>query len=271
VRRPVLTLLGSLVVGACAAQAALAAPIDDARAVADTFMSAAVKSDAQTACALLSDRLLAKIGGLDRCKRALTEQSDVTTTTFEPIGLGDDMAYSVLLTTFNDARAMAVGGGGYVNRNTSLTMLVGRLRTLEPDFTFSVGSSAAAARDTPPTHVVIDRRTTAKQLMLYAESDSGTIFRLSATGTKHAHIAKVAVGVPKQPAPPTVQPPRPPPPTYAISGANGLDDGSVLVDVALQYENTTIGLVLQMRLQDAAWKVDDVLVSVEGSAVPVSP
>lgn len=133
---------------------------------------------------------------------------------------------------------------------------------LEPEFGCSIGNGPSAARATSYRHVVIDRRTSARVLTLYVESESGTIWRLDAHGFSQSQIKKGGQGVRATPTPPVPTDPPPPeaPPTFSITNVTLLADVSAYATIGVQYEDKSFSYVLAMKLEDATWKVDDVLI-----------
>jgi hypothetical protein len=270
--RRLLAVAAVVLAVACASTAALAGPPDDARAAADRFLAALAASDATTACNLLSARALAIVGGPQKCLQDFVSVGDDTPSSppDSPISterLDDGLALDVLYGVYFDARALALARGGYVTRQVRLTRLVNELRTLNPRLRFSIGTGPSAARAKDGKHVVVDRRTSGRNLLLYAESDSGSIWRLSAHGITTVKAEKAGEGVPAnpsaQPTPPPAKPaPAQPeqPPTLTVTGVALFSDTSAHVSVVAAYEGKTYPLALSLQLENGAWKVDDILV-----------
>jgi hypothetical protein len=258
-----------LLAAATAGTAALAAPPDDARSAAERFVNALVTEDAATTCSLFSARIVKLLGGPEECAKVSEDSPGDSESEDFPFGAGEDedvddyIAQRVLDAVFRDARAIGLARGGYVTKQAGLTRLVNELRTLEPGLSFSIGQGAQAARAKKFTHVVVGRQTGLRALVLYAESDTGTIWRLSANGFTRSKTAPAGKGIPAKPArPATPATPKAPeqPPTFAITGVALVDDVSAYVTVTTQYEGTTFPFVLSMKLEDGAWKVDDIMV-----------
>ena len=267
-RRRLLLVLAALLAAGCAATAALAAPADDARAVADRFFAALIAEDGKTACGLFSARAVAILGGPDKCAAGLIDDSGGSSADNPRTGDEDNpddfLARAILDHVFGDARALGVARGGYVTKQAKVARLVRDLRMLEPELGFSAGKGADAARGTSSNHVIVDSRTSARVLTLYVESDTGTIWRLSAHGFAHATIAKGGMGIAVKPipAPPTpAAPPQPEvPPTFTVAAVTMLDETSAYATITITYEGKSASYVLSMKLEDGTWKVDDLLV-----------
>lgn len=268
----VVTMLGA----GCMAVAALAAPPDDVRAAADRFLTALAAKDANAACGMLTARTLEHVGGLPKCAEIFTgvdEDSveDETESSAEAARglrtMQDRFEEYVLTAVFYDARALGLARGGYVTKDVPLTKLVSELRTLQPQLRFSTGTRPTAARAKSRFHVVVDRRTRDRMLVLYAESDSGTILRLTAHGFRTAKVAKAGHGVPaKLPKSPS-SPPKPAEPkepeepiTFTIGSVTLLDEASAYAAVDVRYEGETYSYLLSLKVEGGTWKVDDLFV-----------
>ena len=211
----------------------------------------------------MTDQLLAAIGGRDECLQGFTDdnQGDATANALSD---ADAQTMQLLRTVYRDARALAVAQGGYVTKSTSLNKLLSELRQLESDLVFAVGTGPAAARDTDPGRIVVDRRTNRSKLVLYAESDSGVVWRLTTQGTTGMTFARAATGVRKLPKPQTPQPPTPP--TYTIDAVLPADPATVYVTATLTYEGQKAGALLKVSFDGTAWKVGDLYVSALSAA-----
>lgn len=66
-----------------------------------------------------------------------------------------------------------------------------------------MGNGPQAARGQLPTTVVVDRRSTSRRLVLYAESDDGSIFRISGVMLGNTDVREVAQGIPEGERPPS--------------------------------------------------------------------
>lgn len=266
-RRLLLVLVIALLTAGSAATAALATPGDDARAAAERFLTALVGDDANTACSLLTARVVQLLGGPEKCVKSFTADEGVAldpeSGNDQDAEEGDFFARGVLRFTFQDARAVGVARGGYTTKEAGLERLVRDLRTLEPSLRFSIGRGPAAARGIEARHVIVDRRTSGRTLILYAESDSGVIYRLTAHGfSEAAKVDRAGKGIatkplPKPPATPT-QPEAPP--TFAVTNVILVDDANAYVQVTVTYEGQSVGFLVAMKLEDGAWKVDDLLI-----------
>jgi len=146
---------------------------------------------------------------------------------------------------------------------TAATRRRRRAPALEPGLRFSLGSGPQAARNLEFTQVVVGSRTKARTLLLYAESDSGTIWGLTAHGFTQTTFRKAGRGVPARA--PKTPPPAPSTTTeteqvsYAIVGVTLNDPITATVQVTVSYEKQVVPFQLTMKLEDGQWKVDDLI------------
>jgi hypothetical protein len=264
-------MLVSMFAAGCTAAAALAAPPDDARAATERFLAALAAEDGNTVCGMLTARTLALVGGAQKCVSSFSSDEPDENVEVSPSATGtrdvqrfeDEFEKNVLYEVFDDARALGLARGGYVTNEAPLTRLVRELRALEPRLKFSIGTRPSAARGKDSFHVVVDRQTRGRTIVLYAESDSGAILRLRAQGFKNAAVAKAGRGIPakakRHPAPrPRPQPAEPEePPTFSITGVTLLDDVSAQAAVDAIYEGHTLPFLVALKLEGGAWKVDE--------------
>ena len=271
-----LVVLVAVVAAVCMAAAALAAPPDDARAASERFLAALSAKDVNTACGMLTARTLALVGGPQKCteffsddeeERSVEDEADSSAKAIRAErGFQDRVEEIVLREVFDDARALGLARGAYVTKQVPLTKLLRELRTLEPMLRFSIGTRPSAARGKHRLHVVVDRKTLGRTLVLYAESDSGTIFRLTAHGFTTAKVVNAGRGIPtkvtRRPAPPPKQPEAEEPVTFAVTGVTLLDDATAYVTVDVTYEGHAFPYVVSLKLEGGAWKVDDLFVGI---------
>jgi hypothetical protein len=83
------------------------------------------------------------------------------------------------------------------------------MEQLDPELTVKLGRSFVAAKGQLVTTVVLDTRSTGRRLVLYAESDDGSIYRLSAAASdRQPQFEEVGVGVPETSPKPSEPPKR---------------------------------------------------------------
>lgn len=234
----VLCLVLVVLIAGVAAVPAHAADDAAARAAASSFLNALAIGDVATFCGLLTPETLARFGGVERCRRAFTEpvRSD-----YETMGTLQ-RAYRAAQKSASKRKHQ------YVTKKFGPAALARDMQRIDKALTVRLGRSPSAAAGQLSTTIVLDTRSTARRLVLYAESDDGSIFRLSAPAQGEVEFDEVAQGVPEVPAPSG-----PPEPQFqvllgdVISTANGnalvtatlvaTEDGevenySVLVEVA---------------------------------------
>jgi hypothetical protein len=217
VRRLLLLLA---ILPALAAGTASAAPGDDARAVAERFLTALAQSDSTTACGLFTADALEQLGGTSACRRTLSGSADVA----------DSAAQTTLARALAAARRSArARRGRYVRKGYGLRSLARDMERLDAQLTVVLGRGPRSAAGRLDTTAVLDTRSTARRLVAYAESDDGSIWRLSAAATGAARVEEVAEGIPE------AQPkPRAPSFTFTIDRVSVDDDGSALVEATLR-------------------------------------
>ena len=211
--RRLLLLLAALAV--VAAGTASAAPGEDARAVAERFLTALAKSDSTTACGLFTPGALEQLGGASACRRTLAGSAESA----------DSAAQTTLGRALSAARRSARARHGmYVRKGYGLRSLARDMERLDAQLTVALGRGPRSAAGRLDTTAVLDTRSTARRLVAYAESDDGSIWRLSAAATGAARVDEVAQGIPE------AQPePRAPSFTFTIDRVSVDDDGSALV------------------------------------------
>jgi hypothetical protein len=150
-----------------------------------------------------------------------------------------------------------------VTKKFGVNKLARDMEKIEPELTVVVGKGPSAAKGRLVTTVVLDRRTTARRVVLYAESDDGSIWRMSAALDGGAQLDEVAQGIPETTTPPAA--PSEPEVTYGIDSVSLLSDGRAFVGVTLREEEDgeeeTYSLVLVLARVGTAYLVDDLLVS----------
>jgi hypothetical protein len=201
VRPPLSLLRCSAVLGIVAllaAAPAAAGPEDDARAAALAFLDASARGDAERVCSLFSPAALSRLGGFDRCRDSM-EESDESEDDYRALETLD-RAHTAAKLSATKRR------GQFVTKKFGPRALARDMEQLDPELSVKLGKGSAAAKDELATTVVLDTRSTARRVVLYAESDDGTIFRLSATRGGRPTYEEVGVGVPETSRPPSEAP-----------------------------------------------------------------
>lgn len=254
--RRLLVILAVLLIGAVAALPAAADPADDARAVAGRFLDALARGDAATVCGLLSPRTLENLGGAAKCERAFAVDESP-----------DAEALGTLIRAYTAARKSAAKRHGHwVTKSFGPKALARAMERLDPELTVKLGKSARAASGQLVTTAVLDVRSSARRLVLYAESDDGSILRLSAARNRTPDLAEVGQGVPE------ASPPAPAGPAFSATvGPVTFVDQKAYVQAVLrstdpdeQDESYPVVVVLVPK-PDGGYAVDDLLFSLFGA------
>jgi hypothetical protein len=204
-----------MAVGAASAStAASSSSEDDARATARAFVDALAHNDAQRVCSLFSPDALSRLGGRDNCLKSMTNDDEDE---------ADYAAMDVLQRGYTVARLSATKRKGqFVTKRFGPRKLAHDMEQLGPDLTVKLGRSYNSAKGQLATTIILDTRSTARQLVLYVESDDGSIIRLMATATGRPSYEEVGTGIPE-----TSQPSNTPP-----SGTFNATIDSVTIDSA---------------------------------------
>jgi hypothetical protein len=241
------TALAAVVALAGFADTARADNAADARAVADRFMGALLAADSKTACSLLSPRALAALGGPD-CPNRFTSGDSTE---------ADIDALDTLISGFKAARrSSARRHGDFVRKGFTVQQLARDMERLDSELTVKVGKGPLAAKDQLATTAVLDRRTTARRVVIYVEGDSGAIYRATGTAFDDPTVRKVADGSPEAPKPP------PAPPTYAIDWVAVASDGKAVASITVTDPTSSppsATLYLLLVPSDRGYLVDDIL------------
>lgn len=256
-------LLAATVCAAAASTAASATPEDDARATAVAFADALTRDDLDRVCSLFSPAALRRLGGMERCRTRETDTEDEE----------DYDVLETLLRAHTAARLSATKRNGqYVTKKFGVRKLARDIEQLDEELTVKIGRGPAAAKGQLDTTVVLDMRTTARRVVLYAESDDGSIFRVSGTRAGRPSYDEVGVGIPEST--------RPPDETQAPTLAVTID--SVTLDVsgtayargtyAYSFEDMSFkfGLLLVLVRVNGSYLVDDMYYSSTPIAEPDS-
>jgi len=183
-------------VATTAATASSAGSEDEALATARTFVDALVHRDGARACALFSSNAVAELGGQARCVNSLSAADEGGQSEL------DLAAFDMLERGYLAAKLSATKRKGqFVTKKFGARKLARDMEELDSDLTVKLGKSAAAAKGQLSTTVILDTRSTGRRLVLYAESDSGAIFRLSSTAGGHPDIEPAGTGIPEASAP----------------------------------------------------------------------
>jgi hypothetical protein len=220
----------------------------DARAVADSFMKALIAGDAKTVCSLLSPHAVAVFGGPDCPNEFGTSDSS-----------GSDLD---ALETLNDAykaarRSSGRRHGDFVRKGFTVQQLARDMHRIDRLITVKVGKGPLAAKGQLATTVVLDRRTTARRVVLYVEGDTGSIYRATGTAFDDPKIGKVAHGIPETPKG------SPTPPTYRIDSVAVASDGKAVVTAVVTDSSSSppVSVPFYLLLVPSArgYLVDDIL------------
>ena len=187
---PPLRFVALLAAVAIAGVTAVSARADDqaARRVATSFMDALVRGDGKTACSLFTPETLQRLGGAERCNRM-----------FAPSPEADDYRVMwILQEAFVAAQKSAVKRRGqFVTKKFRAKALARDMERLHEALTVHLGHDPSAAVGQLSTTVVLDTRSTARRVVLYAESDDGSIYRLSGTMLGDPDMREVWQGTPE--------------------------------------------------------------------------
>jgi hypothetical protein len=190
--------VATVLAAAAGAAPAYASPEDDARAAAVAFADALARGDAERVCSLFSPDAIRRLGGLERCRDSLTESEDSE----EDFG-----ALETLERGYTAARLSATKRRGrFVTKKFGPRALARDMEQLDPELSVKLGRGSATAKGQLVTTLVLDTRSTARRLVLYAESDDGSIFRLSGTIGGRPRYEEVGMGIPESSRPPTERP-----------------------------------------------------------------
>ena len=245
-RRFLLTVLTALALGVAGAGAATAAPQDDAQAAADAFLKALDADNAQAACALMTGRLQASLSQGATCVQLLTPAN--------PAPAQDSQEASLLIDAWLAASLARLNEKGALYPATARKLATG-IRTRLSGVRVVVGTGVASARNQQATTVVVDGKlSTKRRIVLYAESDSGTIVRLTAGLKGNPAVARGGTGVPA-PVPPDS------PATFTFDWVTLVGAEEAVASIALTDEGTTTRVVMRLRLESGGWKVDDLYTS----------
>jgi hypothetical protein len=239
-----------------AATAATRSAVDDAKTAATTFLTAFANRDGGTACSMLTPDALARFGGASDCASTFSGGDAAS---------ADEDAFTTLALAYTVARHVAhEHHDAFVRKGFGVRALARAIEDAAPSLDVRLGKGPLAAKGQLSTTVVLDTRTSSRRVVLYAESDSGDILRLSGTLDDGADIGVVAQGTPEaspSPAPKAAF-------TFAFGGAFQSGDGTVLLDVLLQATQpdpatgqASLELLLRMVPVDGRYLVDDLYVS----------
>ena len=171
-----------------AATAAATSSADDAKTAATAFVQALGQRDAQRFCSLLSPDALQRTGGQAECLSSLSggdEEDDADYATIEVL----DRGYTAAKLSSTKRK------GQFVTKKFGPKKLARDMEQLDSELNVKLGKSWTAAKGQLATTVILDTRSTARRLVLYAESDDGSIIRLSATPTGRPGYDEVGTGI----------------------------------------------------------------------------
>ena len=222
----------------------------DARAVADRFMSALLSGDATTVCSLFTPRALTAFGGADCVNRF--SASDTSSSDYDAL---DTLGKAYIAAR----KSSAARHGDFVWKGFTVKSLARAMERIDGDLTVKVGKGPLAAKGQLSTTVVLDRRTSARRVVIYVEGDSGAIYRATGTAFSDPSVKKVADGIPEAPKP------QPAPATYTIDSVTVAADGKAFVSVTINDPSSTpptSPLVLLLAPTDRGYLVDDILIPI---------
>lgn len=250
---PPLRLIAFLAAVALAGVAAAPASADEqgARHTAEAFLEALRMSNSTVACALLTPQALAKAGGTPACEKAYGPADESP----------DYEAYGHLQQALRAAEKSAVKRRGqFVNKRFTVARLAREMEKIDEELTVRVGQGPSAAAGQLVSTIVLDRRSSARRVVLYAEADDGSIWRLSSVMLGSPDIDEVAQGVPE-----TAPAPREPAFEFSVGSATLLSDGTALVRASITYrladESYTYGALMQLAPAGGGYLVADAFYS----------
>ena len=237
---------------------AVAAPVradgDAAIRTASSLIDALGRQDAAVVCALFTPQAIDRLGGLERCVKAFAPS---------PSQL-DDEATATLARAYRAAvKSAAKRKGRYVTKSFRAKALAREMERIDSELTVKLGRNANAAAGELVTTAVLDTRTSPRRLVLYVESDDGSIFRLTAASRGSVQLREVAQGIPE------ANPPAPEPPsfTFAVDGVRLFGDTAFVRVTLTQTEDDetyTYGIVVELIASPGApngYLVADILFS----------
>jgi hypothetical protein len=246
-RRGLTALAAALTIALAAVGAAHAEPQDDARVAVDGFVNALLAGDAPTACALMSTRLQSVVAQDGACTDSFTFGDSAESQDFAAQNVLFGAYTDALFLRFDEPNALYPAPAGRLVR-----LLQQRTRSVR----FVLGTGQASARNRPANTVVIDRKlTTKRRVVLYVESESGKIWRLSSGLKVDPRVAGAGMGVPAPPEPPQTVTAA----TEWVALANATD---AVASVVLTTNGASQRITVRLRLETAGWRVDDMLVSI---------
>jgi hypothetical protein len=244
--RGLTALAAALVIALAAVGAARAEPQDDARVTAEGFVNALLAGDAATTCSLMSTRLQGLIAQDDSCAETLTFGESAESQDYRAQSALYSAYFDALFLRFDEPSALYPAPAGRLAR---------LLQRGAEGVRFVVGTGPSAARNRPVTTIVVDRKlTTKRRVVLYAESDSGAIWRLS-SGLKVAPtFQRAATGVPAPPEAPAIV-------TVATEWVTMASPTDAVAALLLTSNGETQRVTARLRLEAAGWRVDDLMTS----------
>ena len=256
---PPLRIAAVVVAGILAGLAALPARADEQAATraATAFLDAVGRGDADAVCAMFTPTALDRLGGAEKCRRLYGEQPDNS----------DFDAMRILQDALRAAEKSAVRRRGkFVTASFKVGALARDMERFDEDLTVRLGTGPRAAAGQLSTTVVLDRRTNARRVVLYAESDDGSIYRLSAAMLGRPDYEEVAQGVAEKDPGPSNEG------TFAfqlgeVTAASG---GRMFVAAKLMYteddETYTLDALIELAAASDGYRVADLYYSLVSSA-----
>jgi hypothetical protein len=243
-RTLLVTLAAMLALAGTIAGTAAAGPPEDAQAAASAFLTAFDAGNGQAACDAMTGRLQAALGGAEVCAAALAGA--------DPAEAQDEAAVDALFTAHGAATLARLDEKGALYPAPGRRLATAIKRRV-PSARVIVGTGPSAARNASAVTIVVDsKRSTKRQIVLYAESDSGLIVRLIA-GLKGApKLSRAGTGVAAARPPVT-------PSTFAFDWVQLVGADQAVASVNITSADSTVRTVVRLRLESDGWKVDDLL------------
>ncbi len=253
------TVLIVLAIASACASAASARPttVDEAGATALAFLNALGNNQPDKLCAMFTARAVAKLGGLEKCTTAFTQE--------DPTGDPDFAAVDTLSHAWAAAKKSASKRhGDFVTKHFKPLALARAMERLDPEVTVRLGRAPTAAAGQLVTTTILDTRSTGRRLVLYAESDDGSIMRLTASKHGTPTLDEVAQGVPEAPS----TKPDKPEFTAAIDSVtiDSAGTASAWGTYAVTYEGETLSarVLILLTPSGTGYQVDDFFYSILG-------
>jgi hypothetical protein len=248
-RRRLLFVALALLAGTASVPAAHADPADDARSTATRFADAFSSGDSKAACGLMTQAALERLGGREICEFVFRLSGAYT---------AQDAAAMRQLRRAHEAAQKSADkrSGQFVSKKFPARALARDMERIDRTLTVRLGNTPRAAARQLDTTVILDTRSTARRLVLYAESDDGSIWRLSAAWGM-PDLEEVAQGVPEAAPEPAM--------AISIETVSLFSDGRALARGTMRFADdeyaATLPIALVLVAGGDGYLVDDLLIS----------